>query len=61
MLYNKAISITILAFLGKALASCTHASNQGYPCCKSCSVVLEDESGKWGVENEDWCGIDTSW
>jgi len=60
MIYNKAISIALLTFVGKALASCTHASSQGYPCCKSCSVILEDDSGKWGVENDDWCGIDTS-
>jgi len=59
-MFNKAISIVVLTFIGEALASCTHASNDGYPCCKSCSVVYEDETGQWGVENDDWCGIDTS-
>jgi len=30
----------------------------GYPCCKSISAVyFEDESGSWGVENGEWCGI----
>jgi Cellulose or protein binding domain./CotH protein. len=30
----------------------------GYDCCQSCDVVYEDASGKWGVENNKWCGID---
>jgi hypothetical protein len=30
----------------------------GYPCCKNTSeVVYVDESGEWGVENNNWCGI----
>jgi len=60
MLYNKAVSIAILTFVGKALASCSHASKDGYPCCKTCTVYLTDESGQWGVENNEWCGIDSS-
>ncbi|OUM66047.1 Non-catalytic module family DOC2, partial [Piromyces sp. E2] len=29
----------------------------GFPCCNSCDIVYKDESGDWGVENNDWCGI----
>jgi len=60
MAFKKIISVAMMAFIGKALASCTHASKDGFKCCKGCAVVYTDESGKWGVENEDWCGIDTS-
>ncbi|ORX85141.1 hypothetical protein BCR32DRAFT_229961 [Anaeromyces robustus] len=30
----------------------------GYPCCKTTKdVVYTDNSGDWGLENGDWCGI----
>ncbi|ORX48628.1 hypothetical protein BCR36DRAFT_329040 [Piromyces finnis] len=31
----------------------------GYPCCSpdNTYVVYQDESGDWGVENNEWCGI----
>jgi len=30
----------------------------GYPCCQSTKeVVFTDETGKWGLEDGDWCGI----
>jgi len=29
----------------------------GYNCCKGNEVVYVDESGNWGVENGEWCGI----
>jgi len=29
----------------------------GYPCCYSCFVVESDDNGKWGYENDQWCGI----
>ncbi|OUM56844.1 Non-catalytic module family DOC2, partial [Piromyces sp. E2] len=30
-----------------------------YPCCSpGAEVVYTDESGDWGVENGDWCGIE---
>jgi len=32
-------------------------SQQGYKCCNGCNVVLTDKTGKWGVENNQWCGI----
>ncbi|OUM60014.1 family 11 glycoside hydrolase, partial [Piromyces sp. E2] len=32
--------------------------DQGYPCCSDsqCVIVYTDESGDWGVENNNWCG-----
>jgi len=55
---NKLTIITIVsALVGMTKASCWSES-QGYKCCSGCDVVYEDESGKWGVENDDWCGID---
>eukprot|EP00833_Pecoramyces_ruminatium_P018216 jgi/Orpsp1_1/1192248/evm.model.d7180000091696.1 len=50
----------MMAFIGKALGSCKHATSTGYKCCKGCNVILSDSTGKWGVENNQWCGIDTS-
>jgi len=32
----------------------------GYKCCKYCNVEYEDEEGKWGLENDEWCGIKKS-
>jgi len=61
MIFDKAISIVFLAFVGEAIAACSHAEKDGYSCCNSCQVVYEDASGKWGYENDNWCGIDTSW
>ncbi|OUM67544.1 Non-catalytic module family DOC2, partial [Piromyces sp. E2] len=35
------------------------AADQGYACCSSwnTAVIYQDETGDWGVENGDWCGI----
>jgi len=30
----------------------------GYPCCKGNEVLYTDNDGKWGVENDEWCGIE---
>ncbi|ORX84303.1 acetylxylan esterase [Anaeromyces robustus] len=30
----------------------------GYSCCqKTTAVIYEDKDGKWGIENNQWCGI----
>jgi spore coat protein CotH len=29
----------------------------GYNCCYGCISYYEDDDGKWGVENNQWCGI----
>jgi hypothetical protein len=38
----------------------TSSTCYGYPCCQFCETVYEDETGSWGVENGDWCGIPDS-
>jgi len=48
----QALGLAILAT--SALAACP----KGYECCNSCEVVYTDDTGKWGVENNQWCGID---
>jgi len=30
----------------------------GYSCCKGCDVQYTDDDGEWGVEKNEWCGID---
>ncbi|ORX43928.1 coth-domain-containing protein [Piromyces finnis] len=29
----------------------------GYHCCIGCQIILTDESGTWGYEENQWCGI----
>ncbi|KAL6612363.1 coth protein-domain-containing protein [Neocallimastix sp. 'constans'] len=31
----------------------------GYPCCQKCSIIETNESGSWGFELNQWCGIPT--
>lgn len=50
--FNAILGITML--VAGASASC----QAGYECCSSCNVAYTDEQGKWGVENDQWCGID---
>jgi len=51
------LSLVATAFCGKALADC-FSTKLGYPCCQTTTEVLYvDDDGKWGVENNDWCGI----
>ena len=40
------------------------STNLGYPCCVGqTEVVYTDNDGKWGVQNNNWCGIidNTCW
>ncbi|OUM61201.1 Non-catalytic module family DOC2, partial [Piromyces sp. E2] len=30
----------------------------GYSCCEGCEIAYNDGDGNWGVENDQWCGID---
>jgi len=30
---------------------------KGYDCCEGCEVAYTDADGKWGYENDEWCGI----
>jgi len=36
------------------------ANELGYKCCYTCEVQSEDDDGKWGIENNEWCGISSS-
>jgi len=36
------------------------STGMGYKCCSGCDTVYIDESGNWGYENNDWCGIKDS-
>ena len=39
------------------ISSCW-ATKLGYSCCKSTKIVVEtDANGRWGVENNNWCGL----
>jgi len=55
----KNISLVCLAlFAKKVISDCSaNIKKQGFSCCSSCIVYYTDEDGKWGVENETWCGI----
>lgn len=59
-MFKSILSVAMMSFIGKAVASCDFASKDGYQCCKGCNVEYTDDSGKWGVENGNWCGIDDS-
>jgi len=48
----------ISAFVSVAQAECW-SSAVGYECCQSCNIRYEDQNGKWGIENNKWCGIDS--
>jgi len=52
-----AIISIVSALVGMAQAECW-SSVMGYKCCQSCNVTYEDNDGKWGVEGNEWCGID---
>eukprot|EP00833_Pecoramyces_ruminatium_P017800 jgi/Orpsp1_1/1191832/evm.model.d7180000088824.1 len=46
----------LLAVTGMVKADCWSFA-MGYDCCNGCVEITEDESGKWGYENNNWCGI----
>ena len=62
MKYYQAIAFSLL-IVGTLAAF--NSANTGcwslefdYPCCKTTKeVVYTDDSGQWGIENDDWCGI----
>jgi len=60
MIFKEILSVAMMSFIGKAVASCDFATKDGFSCCKKCDVVLVDDNGKWGVEDNQWCGIDSS-
>ncbi|OUM59027.1 family 6 carbohydrate esterase [Piromyces sp. E2] len=45
----------------KTLSNCW-ATRLGYPCCVGeVEVAYTDNDGKWGVQNNNWCGIIKCW
>jgi polyhydroxybutyrate depolymerase len=61
--YTFLLSLVATGFAGKALAADCFATKLGYPCCTTTTeVVFTDNDGKWGVENNNWCGMaDECW
>ncbi|OUM61933.1 family 6 glycoside hydrolase, partial [Piromyces sp. E2] len=56
----KTSTILTLAFLvAKASADC-FSTKLGYPCCSGNEVKYVDSDGKWGIENNQWCGISSN-
>jgi len=51
-------SIQALGLTAFLVANVLAACQDGYECCNSCDVVYTDEDGNWGIENQQWCGID---
>jgi len=53
------IALTAIAALAAKASAACWSQPLGYRCCSSpnAEVVYTDADGKWGVENNDWCGI----
>jgi len=61
----KSLSLSLLGlalnYIPAISAKCFSESlKPSYPCCKGNKVVYTDKDGQWGVENGEWCGIETS-
>jgi len=61
----KSLSLSLLGLVLIGIPACLSEntdkqcfSQPTYPCCKGSKVVYVDESGYWGVENGEWCGIE---
>jgi len=58
---NKLTIISVVSFLigfTKAANSNCWSIDYGYSCCeKTCKAIMTDNTGKWGIENDQWCGI----
>jgi len=54
------LTVVFSVLAAKVKADC-FATQLGYPCCtKTKDVVLADQNGQWGVEDNHWCGIDNT-
>jgi len=53
------LSLVTLLLTTKASAECW-SERLGWPCCSkgNTDVYYVDEDGEWGVENDDWCGME---
>jgi len=61
----KSLSLSLLGLVLIGIPACLAEntdkqcfSQPTYPCCKGGKVVYIDESGYWGVEDGEWCGIE---
>ena len=60
---NLSLSLLGLVLIGIPICLSENTDKQcfsqpTYPCCKGNKVVYVDESGYWGVEDGEWCGIE---
>ncbi|KAG4091709.1 glycoside hydrolase family 6 protein [Neocallimastix lanati (nom. inval.)] len=53
------IALSAAAVLAAKVSADCFSTRLGFPCCSSSSaeVWYTDSDGKWGVENDGWCGI----
>jgi len=50
--------LVLAATIAKVSGAC-FSTNLGYPCCTSTkTVAYVDDDGLWGIENNNWCGIE---
>jgi len=54
------LALIAAALTYKTVSASCFAEKLGYSCCEGCEVVTTDESGEWGVEKNNWCGIPDS-
>ena len=53
------LSLVATVLASKVAAEC-FSEKLGFPCCvETKEVVNVDENGQWGIENNNWCGIET--
>jgi len=50
----------LTAISAEVTATC-FSEKLGYKCCKDNVVEVIDEDGAWGIENNEWCGIDETY
>ncbi|OUM61189.1 Non-catalytic module family DOC2, partial [Piromyces sp. E2] len=51
------IVLTAVAAIASKVSAACFSEKLGFPCCDGEIVVLTDSDGKWGVENNHWCGM----
>jgi enterochelin esterase-like enzyme len=54
------LSLVAVVLASKVTATC-FSEQLGYPCCQTTTDVIQvDENGQWGIENNNWCGIEAN-
>ncbi|OUM68453.1 family 6 glycoside hydrolase, partial [Piromyces sp. E2] len=54
------IALTAIAALAAKASAACFSERLGYPCCRGNEVLYTDNDGDWGVENNNWCGIESA-